>query len=285
MRVRFWGVRGSIPVPGTDTLRFGGNTACVEVSAEGAPTVVLDCGSGARPLGRDLLTRSGRDLCVLLSHYHLDHVLGLPFFDPMYAPSFQIRVVMPDPDPPATDLPLKHLLNGRFHPVRLPEIPPSVRFESIRPGATFPCGPIRIRSVPLIHPGGSCGYRITHGRRSLVYFTDTAPFAQPGEGLAAGRDPTEAESRILDVVRGADVLVYDTMFTLDQFITKMSWGHSYPEYAVALARAAEVAHLVLYHHAPDANDADLEEIAARWADHSAPAVSVAREGGAMDLEG
>ncbi len=272
-------------MPGPATVRYGGNTSCLEVTADGAPTVMLDCGTGARPLGRDLLTRPGRDLCVILTHYHVDHVLGFPFFAPLYAPSFRIRVLLPahGPDPP--ELHLTQFLNGVFHPLYLPEIPATIRYESVRPGASLTVGTLRIRSVPLTHPGASCGYRITDRGRSLAYFTDTAPFAPPGEGLAAGRKPTRTECRIVEAIRGVDLLVFDTMFTLDQYLEKMTWGHAYPEYAVALARAAEVAHLVLFHHAPDATDADLEEIAARWADHTAPAISVAREGGAMDLEG
>ena len=285
MKLRFWGVRGSIPVPGVQTLRYGGNSSCVEITAPGAPSFVIDCGTGARALGVDLLKRPGRQLIVGFTHFHIDHTLGFPFFAPIYAPSFDLEVLLPGHDPAEARGLLMEFLNGVFHPLRLPDIPAPVRFTSLVPGVARMAGPYQVRTVALHHPGGACGYRVEHGGKALGYFTDSAPLAMPGEGVLAGQTPTEGESRLIAAMAGLDALVFDTMFTREAYLEHMGWGHSYPEYAVALARAAGVPQLYLFHHAPEASDDDLDALEARWAGSSGPVVHVAREGGVVDLEG
>ncbi len=285
MKLTFWGVRGSIPVPGADTLAWGGNSSCVEISAPGAPTMVLDCGTGARALGLALLERPSRKLILGFTHFHIDHTLGFPFFAPIYAPSFDVEVLLPGHEVSEAKGLLMEFLNGIFHPLRLPDIPASVRYTSMLPGRGHEVGPYRVKAVPLNHPGGACGFRVEHGGKALAYFTDTAPFAKPDEGVGAGLPPTPAEERIISALRGLDLLVFDTMFTREAYLERMGWGHSYPEYAVALAKAAGVPLLYLFHHAPEADDAQLDALAEHWADSVEPVVRLAREGGSVDLEG
>jgi len=285
VNITFWGVRGSIPAPGSGTTRYGGNSSCVEINAPGAPTLVLDCGTGARQLGHELLGRPSRELILGFTHFHIDHTLGFPFFGPIYAPSFDVEILLPGHDEAEARGLLKQFLNGIFHPLRLPDIPAPVRYTTMLPGRAREVGPYRITAVSLNHPGGACGYRVEHGDFGLGYFTDTAPFASPGEGVAAGKRPTKAEKRIIAALEGLDLLVFDTMFTREAYLEKMGWGHSYPEYAVALARAASVPLLYLFHHAPEATDPVLDQLAEVWADSSEPVVRLAREGGNVDLEG
>ncbi len=285
MFVRFWGVRGSLPTPGAATSRWGGNSSCLEIRQDGLPPLVLDCGTGARNLGRHLLGESGRHLHVLFTHFHMDHVFGFPFFAPLYTPGYRIDVTVPASDDDEARARLDGFCNGVYHPVRLRDVPATLDFHAIRPGRAFERDGWNVRGVALNHPGGSCGYRVEHGGRSICYVTDTAPFATPGEGVVYDRPPTPGEARMLRFLEGADVVVYDTMFDLPEYLERMTWGHSYPEYARGLCRAAGVRHLVLFHHAPDASDDDLDARAAAWAGASEPRVSLAREGEIVHAEG
>jgi phosphoribosyl 1,2-cyclic phosphodiesterase len=285
MNLRFWGVRGSIAVPGPETSRYGGNTSCVELSAPGEPTVVLDCGTGARPLGRELFSRPERELHLLFSHFHMDHLFGFPFFGPIFAPSFTMTVSAPAFYPDGARDRISRYLNGVFHPLRLPEVPGRIEFDAVRPGKPFMRGPYEIVAFALNHPGGACAYRVTLGGRSAVYVTDTAPLSRVGEGLSGGTEPNGRELQFIEFLRGADAVVFDTMFSYAEYLEKMTWGHAYPEYAVALCDAAEVRELYLFHHAPDATDADLDALAEHWAGHAPTRVRVAREGLVVNLEG
>ena len=285
MKVRFWGVRGSIPVPGPETSRYGGNSSCIEVLADEGPPLILDCGTGARPLGWNLLKRKVPAVEVLFTHFHMDHLFGFPFFGPIYSPNCDVTVCVPAYSGVDAQSKLGRYLNGIYHPLRIRDIAAQIRFEGVRPGRVFERGPYRILGVSLNHPGGSCGYRIECEGRVVVYLTDTAPLARPDEGMTVGRPPPPPESRVLRAMKEADLLIMDTMFSWEEYLEKMTWGHAYPEYAVKLARAAGVKRVALFHHAPDASDEALDELAAKWALHAAPSVFLAREGVVVDLEG
>lgn len=278
MKVTFWGVRGSIPTPGDATCRWGGNSSCVVVQADGEMPLVLDCGTGARPLGHELMRSGRREVTVLFSHLHADHVFGFPFFLPLYTPGWKVRVGVPSYSPDEAREKIGRYLNGTFHPTRLRDVPAELTFEAIRAKRAPAVEGYDILPVRLHHPGGAMGYLIRHGGRSVAYITDTSPFAKPGEGVAADGPPTPAERRMLEALRGCDLVVYDTMYDYEEYLEKMTWGHSYPEYAMALCREAGVKRLVLFHHLPDASDDDLDARAARYAHVDAPRVSLAREG-------
>jgi phosphoribosyl 1,2-cyclic phosphodiesterase len=278
VHVTFWGVRGSIPTPGELTQRWGGNSSCIEVRQDGLPPLVLDCGTGARRLGMKLIAEPARELYLLFTHLHMDHVFGLPFFIPIYAPGYQVHIAVPAFSDEEAREKLGRYMNGVYHPTRIGDLPSQVSFRAVRPSRPFDAGGFSVTGVQLNHPGGSVGYRVEHDGRSVAYMTDTAPFAKPGEGVAADEAPTKAEQRIIDFLRDAKLVIYDTMFEFSEYLEKMTWGHSYPEYAVALCRAAGVETLVLFHHLPDASDEHLDQLEARWAGHSSPRVIVAREG-------
>lgn len=279
----FWGVRGSVPMPGAHTQRWGGNSSCVEVRCGDAPPLVLDCGTGARGLGFKLVAEAGRSLDLLFTHFHMDHVFGFPFFVPIYTPGFEVRVTVPAFSEEEARDKLGRYLNGVYHPTRLRDLPSNVQFRAMRSGRDFQTGPYTVRALSLNHPGGALGYRIEASGRTVAYMTDTAPFASPGEGVASGLPPVKGEQRVLDFLRGCDTVVYDTMYDYEEYLEKMTWGHSYPEYAHALCRAAQVEHLVLFHHLPDASDDAMDTLAARWHDASEPRVTVAREGASFDV--
>jgi ribonuclease BN (tRNA processing enzyme) len=176
-------------------------------------------------------------------------------------------------------------LNGMYHPTRLNSIPSDLEFRGVRPGQVFEASGYEVIGLGLNHPGGSVGYRVTDGMNSIAYITDTAPFAKPDEGVHAGCPATPAEERVISFLEGCDLVVYDTMYELAEYLTKMTWGHSYPEYAHSLCRAAGVGRLVLFHHLPDASDSMLDARAASWAEVESPPALLAREGEVVSVEG
>jgi len=243
----------------------------------------MDCGTGARKLGFKLLAEPFRELDLVFTHFHMDHVFGFPFFVPIYTPGYQVRISVPSFSEEEAREKLSRFLNGVYHPTRLRELPSQVTFRPIRSGKSFQCGGFHLTGMSLNHPGGAIGYRIEVDGQSLCYITDTAPFAGPGEGVAADLPATKAEQRILDFIDGADVVIYDTMYDLAEYLEKMTWGHSYPEYAHAMCKAAGAKHLVLFHHLPDAADSYLDELAEKWKVAVEPTVSVACEGGTVSV--
>lgn len=254
---------------------------------------MLDCGTGARKLGFRLVGEPARELDLVFTHFHMDHVFGFPFFVPIYTPGYKVRITVPAFSEEEARDKLARYLNGMYHPTRLRDLPSEVTFRAIRPDKPFDCGGFTLRGLSLNHPGGAVGYRVEVDGKSFCYITDTAPFARPGEGVAAGEAPTRAEQRVVDFLKDADLVVYDTMYDLEEYLEKMTWGHSYPEYANDLCRVAGVEHLVLFHHLPDAGDAALDALSEKWAGRSNPRVTVAREeasveipeGGTMGVEG
>lgn len=273
----FWGVRGSIPTPGPHTARWGGNSSCVEVRHDDGAALVLDCGTGARGLGMQLVGDPHRELDLLFTHFHMDHVFGFPFFAPIYTPGYDVRVAIPAFSEDEARERIGRFLNGVYHPTRLRNLPAKVSFKPIRPGRPFAAGGFQVTGFQLNHPGGSVGYRIEAGGRSVAYITDTSPFAKPGEGVHAGDEPTSREGRVIQFLQDCDMVIYDTMFSAEEYLEKMTWGHSFPEYAVSICRAANVKTLVLFHHLPDATDDEMDALEAHWSTHSNPTVLVARE--------
>lgn len=283
MNVRFWGVRGSIPTPGSGSTRWGGNSSCVELRCEGHPPVILDCGTGARRLGQSLLSESHRALDLFFSHLHMDHLFGLPFFVPLYTPGYALTVRVPSYSPEDARQKLGRYMNGTYHPVRLREVPASIDFAPVKPGAAFKAAGYSVTTFRLNHPGGATAYRFDAHGQSVAYISDTAPFALPGEGVGSGKEPTNRETRMLAFLAGCDLVIYDTMYELDEYLEKMTWGHSYPEYAYELCKAASVKRLVLFHHSPDATDEELDARKARFSAHTSPSVTLAREGQAISV--
>lgn len=297
MRLTFWGVRGSIPTPGPLTARWGGNSSCLCVEADSAPPLVLDCGTGARLLGEHLLQAAHadpsrpREVWLLFTHLHADHIFGFPFFAPLYSPSWRVSVGIPAWSEDEAREKLGRYVNGTFFPLRLHELPGPVSFHPVAAQHRWDAGPWEVEGVRLAHPGGAMGYRVAWpsgasggASPAMAYLSDTGPLAPLGEGVAAGAPPTPGEERVLRLLRGCGVVVFDTMYDFDAYLTRMHFGHAYPEYAIALCRAAGVGTLVLFHHAPDATDADLDARAARYAEVDGLRVIVAREGDTIDVK-
>ncbi len=269
--VRFRGVRGSIACPGPGTARYGGNTACIELRC-GERLVVLDAGTGLRGLGADLAGRGPLEADILLSHTHLDHVVGLPFFTPLFdaRSRFALRAghlaerggVRPV---------LERMLSPELFPVPLGGFAADLRCIDFRAGEEFGlAGGIHVRTAPLDHPGGATGYRVEFEGRSACYVSDT------------GHVPGKPNRDILGLIEGADIVIYDAMFTEEEFARHPHWGHSTWNEGARLCEAAGADRLVLFHHDPRRDDEAMDRLGADAA-ACRPGTRVAREGMVLSL--
>lgn len=262
MQVRFWGTRGSIATPGPGTLRYGGNTACVEVRSAAGTLVVLDCGTGARPLGQSLLAgAAGRPLRghILISHTHWDHIQGLPFFAPLFVPGGEWDVYGPRGLAQSLRDTLAGQMRYTYFPVALEQLGAEIRYHDLVEGA-FEAGDVRVRTEYLNHPALALGYRLEADGACLVYASDHEPYARRlagGEGPLDGRDGRHAA-----FLSGADLVVHDAQYTPAEYPAKTGWGHSTGEYAAAASHAAGARRLALFHHDPLRDDAAVDRVVA-----------------------
>jgi len=275
MHIRFWGTRGSIPTPGPNTVRYGGNTSCVEVRDATGTLLVLDAGTGLRELGVALMSSNGSrpfSIDLLLSHLHWDHIQGIPFFRPAYDPNSMLRIRGPKQSRPMKEL-LGMGMDDPFFPVDLDDLPAKLQIGELEHLSDEQIGKFRVRSAHLYHPAPALAYRIEADGRSLVYATDT-------------EDPFSGKPNpVVELAKGADTLIHDAQFLKSDF--KPTWGHSTIETAIDVAASAKVKRLILYHHDPDRSDDALDHIgrdAQRAAHERVPGleVLVAREG--LELE-
>ena len=248
MKVRFWGTRGSLATAGPETIRYGGNTACVELRAEGAPLVVLDAGSGIRALG----TALGEDVTridILLSHLHMDHIQGLGFFAPLFRPGLEIHIW----GPPSTALSLRErltrYLSPPLFPVALRDLASDLVLHDVPTDEPFELGPLRVTAALVIHPGPTVGYRITDGATTLSYLPDH----EPALGSRDYPEPAQWLSGFA-LAADADLLIHDAQYTEAQYAQRVGWGHSTLEHATGFAAAAKVRQLATFHHDPTHDD-------------------------------
>ncbi len=249
MTIRFWGVRGSVPSPGSATARYGGNTSCVSVHIDGK-VLVLDSGTGIRGLGK-VLNPDDRVLAVVISHSHWDHIQGFPFFAPIYLPSRRVCVIPFGVDTTMM-CSLLTQMDGAHFPLTPDKLPSTVEILDFDGLKQLLGKHIRLTRIALNHPGDGFGYRIESGPGSLVYLTDN-------ELDPPGRGSTSFDEFVRFCLR-ADVLIHDAQFLEADMPHKRGWGHSLVSHACELAAAAKVEHLILYHHDPDRTDEDLDRI-------------------------
>ena len=282
LSVTFWGTRGTIPVPGPGTARYGGNTPCISLGDTAGHRVILDAGTGLRGLGHALRSTAMRRLDLLLSHVHWDHIQGLPFFPSMYAENQEIHIHGPTPQGASLETVLDRQSDPAVFPVPRAAQLARVTVREIPPGSAMDLPGFRIRTCQLSHPGGALGYRIApaQGGPAVVYLSDN----ELGPG-GAGRVPAHWQDDLTAFVRGATLLIHDAMYTPRQAEERAGWGHSSATEAVALAAAADIGHVVLFHHDPDHDDGQIDGLLA-LAQAGAPGgltVSAAREGWTLPL--
>ncbi|MDJ1184487.1 MBL fold metallo-hydrolase [Roseofilum casamattae] len=250
--VQFWGVRGSIPSPGPETVRYGGNTSCLEMRIADRH-LIFDGGTGLRALGDYLCEQQAADMNLFFTHYHWDHIQGVPFFRPLFDRDRNIHIWG---DVPASSDSLKeHFYDSILHvnsPVPSATPKANLKFSRLLPGQTMSLGEIEIETGHLNHPNGAMGYRISCGGQTAVYCTDTEHYSD------------RLDEDVLTLARDADLLIYDAMYTDDEYhnpkASKVGWGHSTWQEGVKVAEQAGVKKLVIFHHEPNHNDDTLDQI-------------------------
>ena len=254
MKVTLWGTRGSLASPGPETNRYGGNTSCVEVRAADGSVLVLDAGTGIRRLG-DVIADEVERVDLLLTHLHMDHLQGLGFFEPLFRPGIETHIWGPS----STTLDLRaHLgryLSPPLFPVRLRDLPRQPTLHDVVRLGDFSIGPFGICAELVCHPGPTVGYRIEADGGSLTYLPDHEP------ALGLEEFPGDLEYLPgLGLAAGVDLLIHDTMFSTEEYLAHVGWGHSSLPQALAFADAARVGKLVTFHHDPSHDDAKLDRL-------------------------
>ena len=256
MQIRFFGVRGSIPAPGPSTARYGGNTVCVQVTLADGTTVIFDAGTGLRDLGKLLISEGvPGPYHLLLTHIHWDHIIGLPFFAPLYKPDTHVMLYPLVNEVQAEKRRKQILFDGVHFPVRSEDIP--AKLEEVYPSeAIWRIGSATIRRVGLNHPGGAQGFRVDDADgKSFAYLTDNE--------LSPPRAATSALADIAAFARDVDVLAHDAQYVDEDMPKKHGWGHSTIDDVLVLAKESGTPHVVLFHHEPERDDDALDAIDVR----------------------
>jgi phosphoribosyl 1,2-cyclic phosphodiesterase len=282
MRARIWGCRGSMAKPGPTTLRYGGNTSCVEARLEDGSVLVLDAGTGVVDLGVELTSNLPSKIHLLLTHLHMDHIEGLAFFAPLWNPAAVIDVWGPPSPTMSLEERLSRYMSPPLFPVQLSDIPAQATFHDV-PDDAWTIGSATIAASAVEHPGPTLGYRITENGRVLAYVPDHEP-ARVGSIERSSSDWLPGAP----IAQGADVLLHDAQYTNDEYADRVSWGHSSFADAVTFAGMCKATRLVLFHHDPSRSDEALEDIEKTagyiWGSESNGSAPVlAREGMEIDL--
>jgi phosphoribosyl 1,2-cyclic phosphodiesterase len=266
IRVKFWGVRGSIACATPDHMKYGGNTSCIEIEA-GDYRFVMDAGTGIRNFGNEFLKADIKESHLLLTHTHWDHINGFPFFVPAYDANRSIHIMAGHlKNQGGVQDVLSTQMHNPMFPVPLEAMQASLRFEDFEAGESFSLAKgVDIQTAALNHPNGATAYRINHGGKSVVYVTDTEHV------------PGKPDQNILGLIEGADLVIYDSTYTEEEFPAKVGWGHSTWEEGMRLCQAANVKRLAIFHHDPDHNDDFMDDLA-KTAEKAWSGNFVSREG-------
>jgi phosphoribosyl 1,2-cyclic phosphodiesterase len=287
MRLKFWGVRGSIPCPGPTTVRYGGNTACLELNIdEVGRRIIIDAGSGIRQLGNQMMAEKngGADPMqaeIFLTHTHWDHIMGFPFFTPIYLPNSKFTIYGPVT---YEEEPLKEVLSGqwtyRYFPVRHEDLSSHINYVHLKEGEYDLGRGLGLKTKYLNHPLLCLGYRFEFNGKAICTAYDTEPFinmfssdpadpAYDADVFAQGQQAVAEENERLEhFIQGADLLIYDTQYTAQEYRkNRVGWGHSSIEDAIEMARRGKVKQLALFHHDIQRSDAQLDELAVQHCGH------------------
>lgn len=278
MKIRFWGTRGSFAMSGQSFLRYGGNTTCIELLDNRGDRLVIDLGTGATELAKALMkTELGKGqgrLNVLLSHTHLDHIQGLPFFTPFFVPGNRIRILGADPGGATLETTLQNQLAPHYSPLEgLENLAADVTIDSIVPGAAFDLDGFAVQTAAVPHGNmWTTAFRISADGHVVAFLSDVE-YPQPERPLP----------QAIAIARDADLLIHDAMHSEQEYAVRRGWGHSPVSAAQAVAEAAGAKRLVLFHHSPDATDAMIDAMVAAAQQESPIPVFAAAEGNYLEL--
>jgi len=269
--VTFWGVRGSIPTPGKTTVRYGGNTPCIEVRLSDNMLIILDAGSGIRNLGEELTrTKEKVNAYLMITHAHWDHIQGFPFFRPAWDARTRLTIVGPSrPDKTLQEI-IADQMSKIYFPVQLNAMSASVSFKPVVDQDVFKAGKATIRTFYVHHPGYTVGYRIEYKGSSLVYISDNEPYVRANRNKYPNfedhimalyeKEKGDPNARLVEMCQEADVLIHDATYLPEEMPQKIGWGHSDYPFALKLAADAKVKRLYLFHHDHTRTDDDVDNI-------------------------
>ena len=253
MRIKFWGTRGSIPVPGKDTTIYGGNTTCLEITLHSGRTIVIDAGTGIRLLGDELLSKSNSvDILLLLTHIHWDHIYGFPFFQPIYSTSTKICVDGHNNCMKGLSHAFDNKMGDGFFPITFNDLKADIRHLGQIERGPLEIDDVIIDPIPLCHPQRGYGFRFREGDKTLIFITDNE--------LGGEVEEKTGFEEYVRFCEGADLLIHDAQYTPEEIDQRKGWGHSDYKAAFKLAYQAGVKHLILFHHAPPRTDPEVKAI-------------------------
>jgi phosphoribosyl 1,2-cyclic phosphodiesterase len=272
MKLTFWGVRGSIPTPGKHTVRYGGNTPCLELRLDDDRLIIFDAGTGIRSFG-DYLINKGESVKahLFISHPHWDHIQGFPFFKPAFIPGNELTIIGTDrAEKPLNEI-ISEQMNRIYFPVQLHDLKAKIKFVPIREEGEMKVYDALVKMIYVNHPGFSLGYRVEYKGKSLIYISDNEPFDRASAASMSNFEPKVKEKfmsdgsgdpnqRIFDFCRGADVLIHDTTYTPEEYIDRIGWGHSDYLFSLRLAAEANVRRLYIFHHDQNHSDEKVDDI-------------------------
>jgi len=297
LSIRFWGVRGSLPSPGRDTVIYGGNTSCLEIRAD-ERLIIIDLGSGVRPLGdwlieNDLKKYGKIKADIFLTHTHWDHVMGFPMFAPIYIPGTELNITGPVTiENDSLRAVFENQLSYNYWPVRVDELAAKIEYNQIKETTLDLGGGLHITSKFLNHPIFCFGYRVNYQGKSIATVYDHEPFYNLFKDHADEMDKetviegetaaSEENERIRQFIKSADIVIHDAQYTKEEYVKHSGWGHCSYDHAIETVSGADVKTLVLFHHEPSRTDSQLEELGKIYAEKSGPKIIMAKEG--MTLE-
>jgi len=271
MTGKFWGVRGSIPTPGKQTVRYGGNTPCIELRLDNDELIILDAGTGIRNLG-DHLINNGESIeaYLLITHPHWDHIQGFPFFKPAFISGNVLTIVGTERKDKSLSEIIAEQMNRIYFPVQLQDLKAKISFVPFREEMELQVFDAKATIRYVNHPGFTVGYRLEYKGKTLVYISDNEPFDKSVaptlsnfETVVKEKYNTNTENpnqRVFDFCRDADVLIHDTTYTPEEYIDRVGWGHSHYLFSLRIAAEANVKRLFLFHHDQNHSDEKVDDI-------------------------
>ncbi len=262
LKCTFWGVRGSVPVPGPATRRYGGNTACLDLRSDAGDWLIFDAGTGIRVLGASLDLSKKHDIHLLISHPHWDHISGFPFFPPIYIPGNRVTVYGPG----TFEMSLEDIISGQmkysYFPVRTVELLADISYRQLQE-ERIQIGGFTVDTISLNHPVACLGYRVTYGDKRFVYYGDNEPYFNLYDDRS-DREMNEfvgnLNRRLVDFAEGADALVSDAQYLPSEYPSKVGWGHSTTHHVLNMAVKAKAKKIFFFHHEPMRSDDELDRI-------------------------
>jgi phosphoribosyl 1,2-cyclic phosphodiesterase len=261
MVVKFWGTRGSVPVPGEGTQKYGGNTPCLEIISDSGEYVIIDAGTGIRELGNKIVEeKSFKKIVILLSHTHWDHIQGLPFFAPLYDEYFEVDIYSYSDNGYVLDHFIDAQMRPEFFPVNKAIFKAKVKYKKLSKDEIYNFGNLTFKLLTTHHSRGTLSFRIEQGKKSIVYMTDNE-ILYNSDVMDPQKEDIEIKNKeIIKFCNDADYLIHDTMYMLKDFSSRVGWGHSNNIAAAILTNLAKVKNLILFHYSPEYSDNMVEEL-------------------------